>query len=42
MAKKLYETPTLEEIEIKVDDVIMASVDGEGSITDEELFGKGN
>ena len=41
MSKK-YETPSVEELELKVNDVIMASVDGEGSITDEELFGPNN
>jgi hypothetical protein len=39
MAKKLYETPALEEIEIKVEDVMAESIEGEGSITDTELFG---
>jgi hypothetical protein len=39
MVKNLYETPTIEEIEIKVEDVMAESIEGEGSITDSELFG---
>ena len=38
MVKNLYETPTIEEIKIKVEDVMAESL-GEGSVTDEELFG---
>jgi len=41
MSKK-YETPSVEELELKVDDVIMASLEGEGGVTDEELFGPNN
>ena len=39
MIKNLYETPAIEEIKIKVEDVMKASIGGEGDITDEELFG---
>jgi hypothetical protein len=40
--KKIYETPCMEEIKIKIQDVMAESVDGEGSITDDELFGPQN
>ena len=33
-----YTSPSLEEIKIKIDDVMAESL-GEGSVTDEELFG---
>ena len=39
MVKNQYETPTIEELKIKVEDVMAQSLPGEGSITDEELFG---
>ncbi len=39
MVEKMYETPALEEIRIKIDDVIMSSpVDGEEPVKDTDIF----
>lgn len=40
MVEKLYETPVMEEIEIKVEDVMMDSAEIE--VPSDELFGSGS